>query len=411
MNHLGTKMTIGTRMMNDLLQAERQRRESAERTTAEMRKLLTEIGARLAGERLQAIGRDDPQIIANWTAIEWRTFFGEALKISLPHTWGNGASSPSTTDFDRLKKELAEAHALIEALKQEKDTIQKEPPRAENPAPQVKLPLLAPELKSSLTPLPPGVHGQILTALQNWAPPAIPARFDGHLSPEPLQWRRQSMALFILAKFGLNARLELDRLIADTEGIQPGSGSLRRAINQLSERHLFTGALLEMNSPQTRLSLVRLSEESRALCKILGWEPVESEWERLDRLHEGARFPEHTLAVLVFAMHARLRGYAVIMMPEAEGPAAPDVLVEKDGEQFFVEVELGTKERPAKWRNLAALQGRIAICARDPAGRERLVGDCQLARLPGVATDIKSLVRTRFKDISPATPLWVEAWD
>ncbi|NUM44037.1 MAG: hypothetical protein HUU38_04965 [Anaerolineales bacterium] len=405
-------MTIGTRMMNDLLQAERQRRESAERTTAEMRKLLTEIGARLAGERLQAIGRDDPQIIANWTTTEWRTFLNETLKTSLPPTWGNGAlsPSPSKTEFDRLKSELTQAHALLETLKQEREIVPMASPRLESNSPGSDF--YEPVPKSSSSPIQPaGVHGQILTALQNWAPPAIPARFDGHLSPEPLQWRRQSMALFILAKFGLNARLELDRLIADTEGIQPGSGSLRRAINQLSERHLFTGALLEMNSPQTRLSLVRLSEESRALCKILGWEPVESEWERLDRLHEGARFPEHTLAVLVFAMHARLRGYAVTLMPETEGPAVPDGLVEKEGERFFVEVELGTKERPAKWRNLAALQGRIAICARDPAGRERQVGDCQLARLRGVATDIKSLVRTRFKDITPATPLWVEAWD
>lgn len=398
-------------MMNDLLQAERQRRESAERTTTEMRKLLTEIGARLAGERLQAVGRDDPQLIANWTAVDWRTFFDEALKIPLPQIWGNGLARSSTTELDQLKSELAQAHALIEALKQEKEITQDKPLPLDIHSPSIEFhePVA---VKASLPLLlPAGIHGKILAALQNWSPPAIPARFDGHLSPEPLQWRRQSMALFILANFGINARLELDRLIADTEGIQPGSGSLRRAINQLSERHLFTGALLEMNSPQTRLSLVRLSEESRALCKILGWEPVESEWERLDRLHEGARFPEHTLAVLVFAMHARLRGYAVTVMPDAEGPAAPDVLVEKDGEQFFVEVELGIKERPAKWRNLAALQGRIALCARDPVGRERLTGDCQLARLPGVATDIKSLVRTRFKDISPASPLWVEAWD
>lgn len=396
-------------MMNDLLQAERQRRESAEYTTAEMRKLLTEIGARLAGERLQAIGRDDPQIIANWTTMEWRAFFNETLKTSLPLTWGNGALVHSIAEIDRLKSELAREDAVIEALKQEKQMVPAMLPRPKNGFSNVEFIEPLPEKVSP--PLPPGVHGQILGALQNWAPPAIPARFDGHLSPEPLQWRRQSMALFILAKFGLNARLELDRLIADIEGIQPGSGSLRRAINQLSERHLFTDALLEMNSPQTRLSLVRLSEESRSLCKILGWEPVESEWERLDRLHEGARFPEHTLAVLVFAMHARLRGYAVTLMPETDGPAVPDGLVEKEGEHFFVEVELGTKERPAKWRNLAALQGRIAICARDPTARERLVGDCQLARLPGVATDIKSLVRTRFKDISPATPLWIEAWD
>jgi hypothetical protein len=148
------------------------------------------------------------------------------------------------------------------------------------------------------------------------------------------------------------------------------------------------------------------------LFKILfGLDPQENGWERLIRLHEGERFPNHTLAVLIFALHARKRGWATQVLPPVESPAAPDLLLQRGDQKYFVEVELGQREKPNKWRNLAELNnGKISLCAATPDTRKRLVGDCRLDKLNGIATDLETLVKTKFQTISEETPLWLEEW-
>lgn len=124
----------------------------------------------------------------------------------------------------------------------------------------------------------------------------------------------------------------------------------------------------------------------------------------------------HTLMLLSFALHARMRGWNALLLPEVEGKADPDVLVERDGERWYVEVERGDGSR-RKWRNLAQLNGnRVALCAADPAGRDRLVRDCKAERLGGVAADLRSLVfgeddqPRSLVDIGRDDPLWLERW-
>ena len=83
--------------------------------------------------------------------------------------------------------------------------------------------------------------------------------------------------------------------------------------------------------------------------------------------------------------------------------------------RWYVEVERGDGSR-RKWKNLSALnRGKVALCAADPDGRERLVRDCKAERLNGVATDLRTLVfdgdsPRNLVDISPAEPLWLETW-
>ena len=130
------------------------------------------------------------------------------------------------------------------------------------------------------------------------------------------------------------------------------------------------------------------------------------------RLHEGDRFPEHTLAVLIFALHARKRGFATQVLPPVEGSkAVPDLLALRGEEKWYVEVELGQKESPAKWRNQAKLNGgKVALCAATPATRQRLVGDCRLDKLSGMAADLETLIKVKFQTITEETPLWLEEW-
>lgn len=210
--------------------------------------------------------------------------------------------------------------------------------------------------------------------------------------------------------------MEIDRVVSVVEGLSERTNSVRRPLDELVQTGLLICETIRMTSPfETGLAVYRLSEDGRALCNLWGWQVVENEWERLMRLHQGAEQEAHTVAVLAFVLHARLRGWDAVILPEVEGAARPDVLVERDGERWYVEVERGDGSR-RKWKNLAALNsGKVALCAANEAVREKLVRDCKAERLEGVATDLRTLsfigneLRKMF-DITPEEPLWVERW-
>ena len=223
------------------------------------------------------------------------------------------------------------------------------------------------------------------------------------------------MLLYLLASYGFNSRIELGYLVSVAEGLKASSGvsgSIKRAIAGLAENNLLVTDTLSMNSPvSTSLAVYRLSNDGRVLCELLGWKPVESEWERLIRLHEGERYPKHTLAVLACSMHARLRGWQTEVVPHVNAKkAAPDLLMNRGDESHYMEVELSNKERPSKWRNLVELQGYVTLCAGSQEQRTQLVRDCKLDRLTGRATDLETLIPMRVPQITEETPFWVEDW-
>jgi len=218
--------------------------------------------------------------------------------------------------------------------------------------------------------------------------------------------------LYLIGHFGLAATMEIEQATADVFGVSPGAGSLRRVLNDLMEAGIIQPEVLEIAAPKTALRVARLTESGVTLYRrLFSEQPVENDWQRLLRLHEGETYPEHTLAVLAFTMHARRRGWATRVLPDMDGSRAarPDCQVAKD-KACFVEVELSRKEHTAKWRNLAGLNdGVVALCAGTRAERERLVGDCKLLNLHGVATDLETLIQTKFKTAAD-TPLWSESW-
>jgi hypothetical protein len=111
-------------------------------------------------------------------------------------------------------------------------------------------------------------------------------------------------------------------------------------------------------------------------------------------------------------MHARKRGWSTHILPPVEGTnAVPDLAVKRGDQTWYAEVELSKKESPSKWNNQAGLNlGKVALCAATPEGRARLAGDCRLANLPGVATDLATLIKPKFETITAELPLWLEEW-
>jgi hypothetical protein len=174
----------------------------------------------------------------------------------------------------------------------------------------------------------------------------------------------------------------------------------------LVSQHLLASEVLTMVlSRPSRLAVCRLTEDGRELARTLGWEPVESDWGKLVRWHEGDKQAQHTAGVLTFAYHARRRGWSCTVLPPVQdGQAAPDVLVEKGAERAYVEVEFG-EDRTGKWRAIKELQGFVSLCAPTERKREKLVGECKLDGLKGMATDLESLIQDTGQG-----PLWLEQW-
>jgi len=222
------------------------------------------------------------------------------------------------------------------------------------------------------------------------------------------------LILYLIEHWRLAASMELEEALAGTVGVSAGSGSMHRVLEDMEKANVLTFEILDLKSPRTVLKLYRLSPEGEKLYQALFQiRAYENDWSRLIRLHEGARFTDHTLAVLAFTMHARKRGWATQVLPEVKKTkSVPDAWVMRGDEKLYVEVELGEKERVSKWRNQAVLNGgRTVLCASTQKSRARLVGDCRLDHLPGLATDLESLVRGKFREINSTSPLWLASWE
>ncbi len=397
---------VRLRMLDDLLNAERCFRELAERRVRALTAVLIELAYRLAGERLEQMRQTDPGAPGTWEPEDWQRFF-LAVSLTAPNGWrpnGNGHAAD---------QEIAALQARIAALERElafwrEQAQEKEPQRA---APRVEVEEETPAVARS-------------TRLANFRMPKIPqayahrwqVRAEMSKADAELHLRRRGMVLKCLAD-GLSTQVEIGRYVGDATGAQYRAGSIRRVFDALEESGLILRQTLTLQVTSdlpTRLAVARLTAEGKAFCQALGWKIVESDWERLLRLHKGDAQEGHTLACLLVASAARLLGYQVALLPEVEeSKARPDMRLSRDGEEVYVEVETGTRlhEGNAKWRMNAALNGgRVALIARNGQERQRLIEDCRHVAEHGMATDIESLIAVRFAEWSEGGTLWAETW-
>ncbi|MBP7961455.1 MAG: hypothetical protein KBG20_03795 [Caldilineaceae bacterium] len=220
----------------------------------------------------------------------------------------------------------------------------------------------------------------------------LPAALAPHLSTvkratrRPQPWTEYRL-LAALALSGWSFRYGL--------GADPNSGQTKRAFHQLTSAGLWEEQRVRIT---VNAVLVRLTPLARSLLTEVGLTPVESEWERMERLHRGDTSTQlaHTAAVCTFAHHARTFGYDAQVCPDVDGPAEPDVLLVKDEETLFVEVQRRGGEpwrRVAKWHNLARLQGEVLLCAETPAQAHRFAQEARVhaGASQGRFTDLVSL--------------------
>ena len=246
----------------------------------------------------------------------------------------------------------------------------------------------------------------------NYYFPEIPsAPISSGISRRKDHWQRQAIALWLIAQ-GFSLRVEVQMLVAQYVGTDPRSGALRQVISKLRNNGFLKTDTLWLrifSGRRTSFTVVCLSDKGRDLVQDLGWQVQETEWERMQRLHEKGNYQgKHTAAVLAFVYQARLRGWAAGVMPKVtEGRFYPDAIIEKFKKTYYVEVELGG-QKSSKWHNMASYQGSIVFCARTPEHRRLLMEEARPAatvhNCMRLGTDLLSLFNPNRND----TVLWLE---
>ncbi len=430
------------RSLESLLEAERAMREHLAGENRILSGLLARLARRHYGVRLEEFRRRNPRNMDEWTAGEWQAFFAGEERMVSPGWGGRPAGAgeaPSNgngkngnghhaagVDVDALKAAIKQEvlRELRPAVRLRPRTVEEATPagtprdkdeqaaETEEAHPAQAAP--PPKKKQAVPEKIPAHAVPPVIPLDGFTLPLVPLKFDDLQERfGGLRWRRAAMILHVIALYGINALIEIGRHVGKAEGFAPHSNSVKAPFKQLGELGLLHVETLKIRHPRRGFALLlgRLTDAGREFCRAVGWQPVESEWERLIRLHEGGRQGEHTLAVLYFAVMSRARGYTVSVLPDIQaGNTPPDVLLERNGERILAEVELGRHDRTAKWRNLQAVQGFAAICTLYPKDRKRLASDCKLAHIPGRATDLETLRSVRLNHDMSAEPFWVEEW-
>jgi len=416
-----TWQSVYQRSLSDLLKAEKSRRQAVEADRTRLVQLLTRLAQHHDGQRLEEYRRQDPGTPEHWSADEWVDFFSSPSVVQAQaRSWGANGNGHQKDDLKRMQAEVRRLEPQTEHLQMKTDGRSEPGDGEQVSAGEREIDDRAPETGKAPIIHPPAcpefIEGSSVP-LADFTPPNVPYKYKGLLTNhglKDLRWRRGSMLLYLISTFGMNAHLEMDVFIAKREGLSYRSNSTKKPLENLAAAGLVIAETLRMEVGDFRTALkpARLTDEGRQLCDALGWQVVESDWDRLIRLHQGQKQTRHTLAVLYFALLARVRGWTTKVVPEVEIGAVPDILVAKDDQRYFVEVELGTRgneKQTAKWKNLADAHDRVAICAPNVKVRERLIKDCRLAKLSGVATDLATLVAKRYYE-SKDEPLWVKEW-
>lgn len=405
---------VRQRMFSDLLASERDLRAAAQRLLGEYRQTLLRLAERIAGEQVEVLRQADPQVFLRFSPQQWEELL---LQGGSAHPWGEQARR----EFQRLQAELARARQQVQELQaanaEKSRTITRLQAELLQQAARQQARKSSESVPESQSPDSTGskywgAYSPWLATLAAWRSPKLPNRFAKLLDSDDLRQRRQLKALFLLAQSGFATRLEIDGLVGESEGLSNRPSSLRTALDRLAESGLATCEThkLERGGLKSALTYIRLASEGQALAQTLGWSVCRSDWEKLLEEHEGERFAEHSFAVLAFALHARMRGWQASICPDVQGPSRPDVLVENGAERWYVEVEIGSRDKPDKWRSLAQLQGKMAVCALSDADLATLMADGQHLGLSGLGTALAALVPVRFGEANPETPLWTCSW-
>jgi hypothetical protein len=217
------------------------------------------------------------------------------------------------------------------------------------------------------------------------------------------RWQRMVAIALLIARQGVSIVPEIARLTSiHKKSLHVVLDSMLNLVDPLIESRL----LHVMG--RGRIRVVSLSEYGKGLCRALGVEPIESDWEKIARLHNGDKQPKHAALILVAAYQARLRGWQAEVMPfdlQKTPWFQPDLkLIDPEGQFYYCEVETRNRSRPRKWARMR----QINLIVPTPRTRRGLVERLKKMGIPGRATDLRTLIQqAKAGDLSQ---FWLEKW-
>ena len=228
-------------------------------------------------------------------------------------------------------------------------------------------------------------------------------------------WPRIVMAVKTLGETGVSTALDLLLLLSQKTGVKPRANSLRnvvygaladeqvtyKMVDQFSVRLSGLGGFFTMN-------VLQLTDYGKELCRVLGVQPVESDWEKVVRLHKGEEQVIHGGAVLFAAYQARLRGWKAEVMPfnPQETPwFQPDLkLTDLEGQFYYCEVETHSRSNPDKWARMRD----VNLIVPTPEARMWMVRRMKEMGIPGRAADLRTLAQQA--KAGNLSRFWLEKW-
>jgi hypothetical protein len=217
------------------------------------------------------------------------------------------------------------------------------------------------------------------------------------------RWQRMVKTCLLMAREGASTAPELQRLLGiDNKAVHLVLNSMLDLLDPLIEsRLLFSGG-------KGRIRVVTLTDYGKDLCRALGVEPVESDWEKLVRLHKGEVQTFHAALILRSAHQARLRGWKAEVVPfdPQETPwFQPDLKVtDPEGWFYYCEVETHSRGKPHKWARMR----EVNLIVNTPLARHWMVQRLKDMGIPGRATDLRTLAQqAKAGDLSQ---FWMEKW-
>ncbi|MEP0806578.1 MAG: hypothetical protein HRF47_13915 [Chloroflexota bacterium] len=217
------------------------------------------------------------------------------------------------------------------------------------------------------------------------------------------RWQRMVMIVLLLAGDGVSTAAEIQRLLAlDRKSVHIALDSMLDLLDPLIvSRVVSIGSL-------GRMRIVSLTDYGKALARALGVEPVESDWEKLIRLHQGGMQEKHAALVLMAAYQARLRGWTAEVVPfnPQETPwFQPDLkLTDPEGWFYYCEVETRSRVKPRKWARMR----QVNLIMPTPNARLWVARRIQNMGIPGRATDLRTLAQQA--KAGNLNSFWLEKW-
>lgn len=237
-----------------------------------------------------------------------------------------------------------------------------------------------------------------------WMPEKLPEEFARlEMAYRRSRWQRLVRMVLVIATEGVSTAQELARTM------QLGKKQIYRvldSVKDLPESPLDSNLLYP--GGKGRVRIVTLTDYGKRLARALGIEPVESDWEKIVRLHQGQEQTRHAALVLLAAYHARLRGWKAEVLPfdPQETPwFQPDLkITSPEGQFYYCEVETRSRVKPRKWARMRD----VSLIVPTPAMRRYVTRRLKEKYIPGRATDLQTLMRqAKTGDLSQ---FWLERW-